>query len=177
MGIVKWHVDPSHSNIEFSVKHMMIAKVKGTFHNFKADIEADPADLTTAKIEVTIEAESIDTRNSDRDNHLRSADFFEIEKTPQIVFTATSITKTGDGEYKIAGDLTMHGQTHLEVFTTAFEGSGKDPWGSEKVGFSAEGVIKRSRYGLTYNAALETGGFLIGDDIKFTLDIEASRID
>lgn len=175
MTISKWALDPAHSSIDFSVRHMMIAKVKGSFNNFTASIEADPTDLTTANVEFSVELASVDTRNEDRDNHLRSADFFDVENHPNMTFTSTSIEKTGEGEYDLTGDLTIRGVTRSETFTVTFEGTGKDPWGNEKVGFNAEGKIKRSDYGLTWNAALETGGVLVGDEIKVSLEIQAAR--
>ena len=170
-----WTVDSAHSSVEFSVKHMMIAKVKGVFNEFSANIEADPTDLTTAKIDFTIDLASIDTRNSDRDAHLRSADFFDVENNPSMIFKSTKIENTGDGEYNVTGDLSILGVSRSETFSVTFEGQGKDPWGNEKVGFSAEGKIKRSDYGLTWNAALETGGVLVGDVIKISLQIEAGK--
>lgn len=175
MAKSKWAVDASHSSIDFSIRHMMIAKVKGTFHAFEAQIDADPTDLTTAEVFFNVDLGSIDTRNQDRDNHLRSADFFDVETYPSVTFTSTSFTKTGEGEYTVTGDLSLHGVTRPETFTVVFEGAGKDPWGNEKVGFSAHGTINRSDYGLTYNAALETGGVLIGDEIKVSLEIEAMK--
>lgn len=170
-----WAIDPTHSSIEFSVKHMMIAKVKGTFHSFEATVEADPADLTTASIQFTIDVSSVDTRNADRDNHLRSADFFDVETYPSLTFRSTAIAKTGEGEYDVTGDVTLHGVTRSETFQVTFEGAGKDPWGNEKVGFSGKGSLKRSDYGLTYNAALETGGVLIGDEVKIAIELEAAK--
>lgn len=175
MAKTKWAIDPTHSSIDFTIKHMMIAKVKGAFHSFEAQIEADPNDLTSADIQIQVDLNSIDTRNSDRDNHLRSADFFDIEHNPKMTFQSTQIKKTGDGEYEVTGNLTLHGVTRPETFSVSFEGAGKDPWGNEKVGFSGQGKIKRSDYGLTYNAVLETGGVLIGDEVKFTIEIEASQ--
>jgi polyisoprenoid-binding protein YceI len=153
---------------------MMIAKVKGTFHTFEAQINADSNDLTTASIKVEVDVNSIDTRNNDRDNHLRSADFFDVENNPKMTFESTTIAKTGEGEYDVAGKLTIRGVTRFETLAVTFEGAGKDPWGNEKVGFSGTGAIKRSDYGLTYNAALETGGVLIGDEIKISIEIEAA---
>ena len=175
MAKTKWAVDPTHSSVDFTIRHMMIAKVKGTFHNFEAQIEADPADLTTASISFSVDMASIDTRNADRDNHLRTGDFFEVEKYPKLTFEATSIAKTGEGEYDVTGNVTLHGVTRSETFAVTFEGAGKDPWGNHKAGFSAEGSIKRSDYGLTYNAALETGGVLIGDEVKIHIEIEAAE--
>jgi polyisoprenoid-binding protein YceI len=175
MAKTVWAIDPTHSSIDFSVKHMMIANVKGTFHTFEAKVEADPEDLTTAGIEFNIDVNSIDTRNSDRDAHLRSADFFETEKYPSIHFVSKSIASKGDGEYDVTGDVSIRGITRTETFSVTFEGAGKDPWGNEKAGFSAKGKIKRSDYGLTYNAVLEAGGVLIGDDIKISLEIEGAK--
>jgi polyisoprenoid-binding protein YceI len=154
---------------------MMIAKVKGSFHTFEADIEADPADLITANISVSVDLSSIDTRNKDRDAHLRSADFFDIEINPTMTFQSKKITKTDEGEYDVTGDLTIHGVTKSETLSITFEGGGKDPWGNDKVGFSGHGSIKRSDFGLTYNAALETGGVLIADEVKISIEIEAAK--
>jgi polyisoprenoid-binding protein YceI len=170
-----WNVDQTHSSIDFTIRHMMIAKVKGSFNNFEALIEADPEDLTTANILFTIDLSSIDTRNADRDNHLRTGDFFDIEQYPKMTFQSNSITKKDDGEYNVSGNLTLHGVTRSETFVVSFEGASKDPWGNDKVGFSGNGSLKRSDYGLTYNAALETGGVLIGDEVKVFIEIEAAK--
>jgi polyisoprenoid-binding protein YceI len=170
-----WALDAVHSSVDFSVRHMMIANVKGTFNSFNATIEADPKDLTTANIEFSVETSSVDTRNKDRDGHLVSADFFDAENYPTMTFKATSFEKTDDGEYNVSGDFTLHGITKQETFTVTFEGQGKDPWGNEKVGFSAEGSINRSDYGLVWNAALETGGVLVGDKVKISLQIQAAK--
>lgn len=175
MTNAKWVVDSAHSSLEFSVKHMMIAKVKGIFEAFEAQVEANPEDLTTANIQFSVALASVNTRNSDRDAHLRSADFFDVEQYPNMIFQSTSIEKTAEGEYAVTGDLTLHGVTRSETFEVVFEGAGKDPWGNEKVGFSGTGKINRSDYGLVYNAVLETGGVLIGDEVKISLEIEASK--
>ncbi|MCK1984959.1 MULTISPECIES: YceI family protein [Peribacillus] len=175
MTNTKWTVDPTHSAIEFSVKHMMIAKVKGSFNKFEANILANPSDLTTAEIDFTVDVASIDTRNADRDNHLRSADFFDVEKNPTLTFKSTKIVKTDEDEYDVTGNVTLNGVTQEETFSITFEGQGKDPWGNEKAGFSGKGKVKRSDYGLTYNAALETGGVLIGDQITLTIEIEVAK--
>ncbi|MFE8702419.1 YceI family protein [Cytobacillus sp. FJAT-54145] len=175
MTKTNWVVDAAHSSIDFSVKHMMISNVKGTFHDFSATVEADPSDLTTASIEFSVDIASIDTRNKDRDGHLVSADFFDAENHPKMTFKSTSITAKGDGEYDVTGDLTVRGTTKSETFSVVFEGQGKDPWGNEKVGFSADGVINRGDYGLTWNSALETGGVLVGDKVKISLQIQAQK--
>jgi polyisoprenoid-binding protein YceI len=175
MTKIKWALDPSHSSVDFSVRHMMIANVKGTFHNFTADIEADPTDLTSATIEFSVETASVDTRNKDRDAHLVSADFFDAENHPAMTFHSTNIEKSDEGEYNVTGDLSLRGVTKQETFIVTFEGQGKDPWGNEKVGFSAEGTLNRSDYGLVWNAALETGGVLVGDKVKINLQIQAAK--
>jgi polyisoprenoid-binding protein YceI len=175
MTKTKWAIDTDHSSVDFSIRHMMIANVKGTFHNFSAVVEADVTDLTDATIDFKVELSSIDTRNKDRDAHLVSADFFDVEKFPEMTFRSTDIKKNGEGEYNVIGELTIHGITKPETFMVTFEGQGKDPWGNEKVGFSAQGTINRADYGLTWNSALETGGVLVGDKVKVSLQIEASK--
>jgi len=175
MTLSKWTVDTAHSSVEFTIKHMMFAKVRGSFHDFDASIEADPSDLTTANIEFSVDVASIDTASADRDNHLRSADLFDVDKFPKMTFKSTNIVKTGEDEYEVTGDLTIRDVTKPETFKVTFEGQGKDPWGNIKFGYNAEGKIKRSDYGLTYNAALETGGFLIGEDVNISIVIEASK--
>lgn len=176
MAKTKWAVDYAHSTIDFTVKHMMISKVKGSFQNFEVELEADPQDLTDANISFIVDASSISTKNDDRDNHLRSADFLDVEQYPKITFVSKSVTKAGNNEYNVTGDLTIHGVTKEETFKVTFEGISKNPMsGAETAGFSAEGTVKRSNYGLTWNAALETGGVLVGDEIKFTVELEASK--
>ena len=175
MAKVKWTLDPAHSNIDFSIRHLMIAKVKGAFESFEADIEADPEDLTTADVTFTIDLSSVNTRSEDRDNHLRSEDFFEVEKYPNMTFQSKQFVRKGDGEYEVTGDLSLHGVTRSETFSLTFEGASKDPWGNEKVGFSGEGKINRSDYGLTWNAALETGGVMVGDEVKVTFEVQAAK--
>ncbi|MEC2306476.1 hypothetical protein GWJ21_12620 [Bacillus coagulans] len=176
MAKTKWAVDYAHSTIDFTVKHMMISKVKGSFQNFEVELEADPQDLTDANISFIVDASSISTKNDDRDNHLRSADFLDVEQYPKITFVSKSVTKAGNNEYNVTGDLTIRGVTKEETFKATFEGISKNPMsGAETAGFSAEGTVKRSNYGLTWNAALETGGVLVGDEIKFTVELEASK--
>ncbi|MFD2328392.1 YceI family protein [Cohnella sp. GCM10020058] len=170
-----WGIDASHSSIDFSIRHLMISKVKGTFHTFEANVNADADDLTTADIELSIDLSSIDTRNADRDAHLRNADFFDVENHPKLIFKASNIVKTGEGEYDVTGDVTLHGVTKQETFEVTYEGASKDPWGNQRAGFSAKGKIKRSDYGLTYNAALETGGVMLGDDVAISLELEAVK--
>lgn len=175
MAKSQWKIDPAHSSVDFSIKHMVISRVKGTFHTFDAVIEADPEDLTTARIEFTVDVASVDTRNEDRDNHLRGADFFDAENYPKMTFKATRIVKKSEGEYEVTGDLTIRGVTRPETFLVTYEGQGKDPWGGIRAGFSANGTINRSDYGLKWNAALETGGVLVGDQVQVSLEIEAVK--
>ncbi|MER2028370.1 MAG: YceI family protein [Solibacillus sp.] len=170
--MAKWQIDQAHSTIGFEVKHMMVSKVKGQFTNYSADVEVDNLeDLTSAQIEITIDTTSINTSNEDRDNHLKSAEFFDIEQFPDIKFKSTSITKDGD-DYKVSGDLTIKDVTKPAVFDVEYGGKGTNPWGVEVYGFEAATKIDREEFGLTWNAALETGGVLVGKDIKIKVELE-----
>ncbi|GAA0498644.1 YceI family protein [Salinibacillus aidingensis] len=170
--MAKYAVDQAHSEIGFEVKHMMVSKVKGVFESYTAEVEADDlSDLTTADISFKFDVASINTRNEDRDNHLKSQDFFDVEKHPTIEFTSTNITKDGD-DYKVAGDLTITGVTKPVTFDVEFGGQGTDPWGGTVYGFEAEGKIDREDFDLTWNAPLETGGVLVGKEIKIKLELE-----
>jgi polyisoprenoid-binding protein YceI len=172
--MAKWTVDQAHSAVGFEVKHMMVSKVKGQFGSYSADVEAaDLTDLTTASIAFKIDVASINTNNEDRDNHLKSADFFDVENNPTIDFQSTSITRDGE-EYKVTGDLTIKGVTKPVTFNVEFGGNGKNPWGVEVYGFEAETKINREEFGLTWNAALETGGVLVGKDIKIKVELEVN---
>ncbi|QFT89122.1 hypothetical protein FIU87_10730 [Bacillus sp. THAF10] len=175
MAKTVWNIDKSHSSVDFAVKHMMFATVKGGFQEYEAKVVADPTNLTDAEIEFVIDVASIDTRSSDRDAHLRSADFFDVDNHPKMTFVATNIVKADENEYEVTGNLTLRGTTKSETFSVTFEGSGQDPWGNEKAGFSVEGKIKRSDYGLTWNAPLEAGGVLVGDQIKISLQLQAAK--
>lgn len=168
-----WNIDPVHSVAEFKVKHMMISNVKGQFTGISGVLELDEIDIGESRVEAHIDAGSVTTRNADRDAHLKSADFFDVEKFPTLSFSSTNITRTGDGELAAAGDLTIHGITRRTVFRV--EGPtepAKDPWGNIRVGLSATTKISRKDFGLTWNAALETGGILVGDDVTITLDVQ-----
>lgn len=175
MAKVNWNVDAAHSSLEFVVKHMMISKAKGVFNEFDAVIEADPDNLEDATIEFTIDVNSVDTRKKDRDDHLRSADFFDIENHPKMVFVATDIKKKSDSTYDVTGDFTIRGTKKPVTFDVEYEGSGKDPWGNEVAGFSGSTKISRKEFGLTWNAALETGGVMVGDEVKINIEIEAIK--
>ena len=164
-----WTIDPSHTEVGFAVRHLMISTVKGRFANVKGSVEfADGAEPT---LDVTLGVASIDTREDKRDAHLRSADFFDAEKYPEIRFVSTTTVRTDEG-WKITGNLTMHGVTKPVTLHVTEEGTGRDPWGNDRMGFSAHGKLDRREFGLTWNAALETGGVLVGDDIKLNIDAE-----
>ena len=167
----QWTIDPTHSNVEFSVRHMMIATVKGRFGDVQGRVEFDESDPTTASVDVTIDAASVDTRTPQRDEHLRSADFFDVEKFPTLTFKSRKVSAHGD-DLKVTGDLTLHGHTREVVLDVTPLGRQSDPWGGVRAGFEATGKIKRSDFGLTWNQALETGGVVVSDDVKIALDIE-----
>jgi polyisoprenoid-binding protein YceI len=168
-----WNLDPVHSAAEFKVKHMMISNVKGQFASVRGLLALDETDLTNSHVEASIEAASINTRDAQRDAHLKSPDFFDVEKFPTLSFKSARISRVGDGELAVAGDLTIHGVTRNVVFTV--EGPTaptKDPWGNTRVGLAAATKINRKDFGLTWNAALETGGILVGDEVAITLDVQ-----
>lgn len=166
-------IDPAHSEVGFSVKHLMISRVKGTFRNVSGRIVLDESNLANSVIEADIDATSIETRQEQRDTHLRSADFFDVATYPTITFRSRSVDAHGDGEFGVAGDLTIHGVTRPVVLDVEETGRGKDPWGGERIGYAATTKIDRSDFGLTWNQALETGGLVVGNEIKINLDIEA----
>jgi polyisoprenoid-binding protein YceI len=165
-------IDPAHSGAHFTVRHMMITNVRGGFRNIKGTVVYDAENPSNSNVEAEIEAATIDTRETQRDAHLRSADFLDVEKFPSITFRSTGVDAAAEGEWKVRGDLTIHGVTRPVVLNV--EGpapEGKDPWGNIRSGASATTKIKRSDFGLTWNAALETGGFLVGDELKIELEL------
>ncbi|MCI2255950.1 YceI family protein [Domibacillus sp. PGB-M46] len=165
--------DQVHSGIAFQVKHMMVSKTKGEFTSFDVEIDGDVNQLEAAKWTVSIDTASIDTNNEDRDNHLRSGDFFNAEQHPKITFISDTIQKISENEYEVTGQLTLKGVTNTETFTVEYNGTSKSPLdGSTIAGFDAEGKINREAYGLTWNAPLETGGVLVGKDVKFSANFE-----
>lgn len=166
-----WSIDPAHTHIEFAVRHLMISTVKGRFAEFSGNVQLDPADLTTAKLDVNINVASIDTRVTDRDNHLRSADFFDAANHPAITFTSRKVEQQGDA-YRVVGDLTIRGVTREVPLTVSLEGQAKDPWGNQRMAFAATAKINRADFGLTWNAALEAGGVVVGEEVKITIDVE-----
>jgi polyisoprenoid-binding protein YceI len=164
--------DPAHSSAHFVVRHMMISNVRGGFSNIQGEVQWDAANPAQSSVEATIDASTVNTNEPPRDAHLKSADFLDAEKFPTMHFKSTRVTPTGEGELDVAGNLTIHGVTKPVVLKV--EGptaAGKDPWGNIRIGASATTKIKRSEFGLTYNAALETGGILVGDDLKLELEV------
>lgn len=167
---VVWTLDPTHSEVTFKVKHLMISNVKGEFKNFTATVDGE--DFEKAKISASIESASIDTNNADRDGHLKSADFFDVENYAKLTFESTSLKKTDDYEYKLTGLLTIKGVSKEVTLDVEFGGVNKDPWGNEKAGFSLEGKINRKDWGLNWNTALETGGVLVSDEVKLQAEVQ-----
>jgi len=166
-----WSIDPTHSEVGFSVRHLMVSKVKGSFKTFEGTITIADNPLES-KAEVTIDASSIDTRDENRDTHLRSSDFFEVEKHPQITFSATGVRAAGN-DYVVTGDLTIHGVTRSVDLDVEFNGVGPDPWGGTRGGFSGSTEITRSDFGIEFNMPLDGGGVVIGDKIKISIEVEA----
>jgi polyisoprenoid-binding protein YceI len=167
-----WVIDPTHSEITFKVKHLMITNIKGEFRTFSASISTSTTDFTLAKAEATIDVSSIFTNNSDRDGHLKSADFFDVENNPTITFKSTSFAKSSGSNYTLLGVLTIKGVAKEVTFDTEFAGINKDPWGNEKAGFTLEGKINRKDWGLNWNATLETGGVLVGEEVKISAELQ-----
>ena len=168
-----WNIDTSHSEILFAVRHMMISTVRGQFNKFSGSINIDEANPANSSVEVTIDVASINTRDEKRDGHLASADFFDAATFPTITFKSSKVEVTGANTGKIHGDLTIKGVTRAVALDTTFTGKAKSPWGTTSAGFNASTKINRADYGLTWNVALETGGFLVGEDISITIELEA----
>jgi len=167
-----YKIDPAHSKAHFTVRHMMITNVRGAFSGVQGTVVYDPENLSESSVDVTIDTNTINTQEPDRDRHLKSADFLEVEKYPTITFKSKSITKDGSGELQVKGDLTIHGVTkELVMKVEGPTAEAKDPWGNIRIGASGTTKIKRSDFGLTYNAALEAGGVLVGDEVKIELEV------
>ena len=175
MASSTWKIDPSHSAIHFSVRHMVVSKTRGRFTRFGGQIVFDPAHPAASSVEVTIEPASVDTADAQRDAHLKSPDFFDVEKFPQASFRSTSVEDLGGDKLRISGELTVHGVTRPLSFDAVFEGSAKDPWGGERAGFSGSLSLDRREFGLQWNKALETGGVLVGDKVELSLEVEAVK--
>jgi polyisoprenoid-binding protein YceI len=176
--VTTWNIDPAHTTIEFSAKHMMITTVKGRIADLRGAIEVNESDPSASHVEVEMEAKSLDTRSEQRDQHLRSADFLDVEKWAHITFRSKRVegarARPGS-EFKVVGDLTIRDVTKEITLDASYEGRGKDPWGGERVSFSADAKIDRREWGLTWNAALETGGVLVSNEIKLHVEVQAVK--
>ncbi|MFZ9859344.1 MAG: YceI family protein [Roseiflexaceae bacterium] len=168
-----WNIDTSHSEILFTVRHMMISNVRGQFNKFSGTINLDEATPTNSSVDVSIDVASINTRDEKRDGHLTSPDFFDAATYPTITFKSTKVEKTGDTTGKIHGDLTIKGVTKAVTLDATFMGKAKSPWGTTSAGFNASTKINRTDFGLTWNVALETGGILVGEEISINIELEA----
>jgi polyisoprenoid-binding protein YceI len=167
-----YSIDVSHSEIGFTVRHMMFAKVRGQFKSWTANLQYDAAAPEKSNIHVDIDVASIDTREEKRDGHLRSADFFDVEKFPKMTFQSKRIESNGKGRYTLTGDLSIHGVTRELAVDVEETGRGKDPWGNDRLGFSARATISRSDWGLTWNQALEAGGVLVSDKVEIEAEVQ-----
>ncbi len=174
MAARHWEIDTTHSAIHFWVRHMVISKVHGRFARWTGGIELDEQDLSRSSVSVRIDASSIDTQSTDRDNHLRSPDFLDVAKHPEVTFTSKRIEKAGEA-WRVAGDLSLHGTVREVVLEAEFAGIAKDPWGNERAGFSAKAALDRRDFGLTWNAALEAGGVLVGEKVEIGIELEAVK--
>jgi polyisoprenoid-binding protein YceI len=173
MATRKWVIDPTHSEVQFKVKHLMITTVTGSFDKFEASIETDKEDFSKAKISFSADVASVLTGNVDRDNHLKSPDFFDAEKFPKITFVATKYESVdNDGSYELFGDLTIHGITKKVELAVEFGGVAKDPWGNVKAGFTINGKINRKDFGLVWNAPTEAGGVLVSEEVRIACEIQ-----
>jgi polyisoprenoid-binding protein YceI len=171
-----WKVDPVHSSVGFEVKHMMIATVRGQFREFDGTLEAAEDDPANSHAEGWVNAASIDTGNEDRDAHLRSPDFFDVERYPRATFASTRIEHVEGGNYRVWGDLTIKDVTREIEVNACVEEAAEDPWGNERVGVAIRGTINRTEFGLTYNQTLETGRLLVGEEVKILIDVSAIRV-
>ena len=170
-----WLIDPAHTNIGFSTRHAMVAKVRGNFGEYEGTFTLDGANPGASTAALTIVASSIDTGNADRDAHLKSPDFLDADQYKEITFRSTKVTQKSDDEFVVTGDLTIHGTTKSVDVKFELLGVSQDPWGNTKIGFEGEAKISRKEFGLEWNAVLETGGVLVGDEIKLNLDVEATK--
>jgi polyisoprenoid-binding protein YceI len=175
MAFGTWNIDPSHSAIAFSVRHMVVSKTRGRFNKWSGQLRFDAGNPSASSVEVDIDPASLDTGDTQRDAHLRSPDFFDVEKYPTASFRSTRVEVAGEGRYRVTGNLTVHGITQPVLLDVTYEGSGKDPWGGERAGFSATTTIDRKHFGLEWNKALETGGLLVGEKVELNLEIEAVK--
>ena len=175
MSTNAWHIDAAHSGINFSVRHMVVSKVRGRFAVYTGKADLDDGDLTRSSVEATIDASSIDTGAPQRDAHLRSPDFFDVEKYPELRFRSTRIERLEGERYRVVGDLTIRDATREVSLDVEYGGRAKDPWGNERIGFSARTSLDRKDFGLQWNQVLETGGVLVGDRVEIELEVQAVK--
>jgi len=175
MTTTQWTLDPSHSGINFTVRHMVVSKVRGTFSRWQGTLDYDAAQPEASRVSVQIEAASINTNEPKRDEHLRSADFFDAASHPNLTFVSKKVVSHGKGRLTVIGDLTLHGVSREVELDTEFLGIGKDPWGAERVGFTATTTLNRKDFGLHWNQALETGGVLVGEKVELTLEVQGVK--
>jgi polyisoprenoid-binding protein YceI len=172
-AISTWKLDPAHSAAEFKVKHMMISNVKGSFKGLSGDLTLHEPDHTLTKIDASVDVSTVNTGDPQRDGHLKSGDFFDVEKFPTMTFKSTKVVPEGGGDFTVTGDLSLHGVTKSLTFEVeGLSAPAKDPWGNTRIGLSATAKINRKDFGLTWNSALETGGVLVGEDVSVTLDVQ-----
>jgi polyisoprenoid-binding protein YceI len=175
MATEKWEIDSSHSGIRFSVRHMVIAKVHGQFTRWSGRITAENGELASGRVEAVIDATSIDTGVADRDAHLKSADFFDVANHPELTFKSKRVEVIDEENLKVGGDLTIRGTTREVTLEVEFGGKTKDPWGNERVGFTAKTSVDRKSFGLSWNQLLETGGLVVGDKVNIEIEVEAVK--
>jgi polyisoprenoid-binding protein YceI len=173
--VSKWAIDPSHSEISFKIKHLVVTTLTGKFDTFEGTLESANEDFSDAKISFSADVASINTGNADRDGHLKSDDFFNAETFPKLIFNSTSFTKTGDTEYKLVGDITLRDVTKPIELSVEYGGTIVDPWGNTKAGFEINGKLKRKEFGLKWDAITEAGGAVVSDEIKLHLNIELAK--
>ena len=167
-----WQIDNAHSEIQFSVRHMMISKVRGSFENFTGEIELSEENPAAATVDVTVDMASINTREGQRDGHLKSPDFFDVENYPTMRFVSTGVERTGDKSAKLHGNLTIRDVTKPLTLDVEYQGMAKSPWGTTSAGFTASGKLNRKDWGLNWNQALETGGVLVGEEVTINIEVE-----
>ena len=172
MATTKWTIDPVHSEIGFKVKHMMFTNVSGKFERYEATIVTEDDNFENAQIMFSADTASINTGNTDRDNHLKTADFFDPEKNPKLTFTSTSLTKKSGDDYELAGNLTINGHTTPVQLPVEFGGIMKDPWGNTKAVINISGKINRKDYGINWNSVLESGGVLVSDEVRLNIELQ-----
>lgn len=175
MATTTWAIDASHSEIGFKVKHMMFTNVSGKFEKFEASATTEDTDFTNAQLDFSADIASVNTGSADRDNHLKSADFFNAEEFPKMSFKSTSMKKVSENEFELTGDLSLHGVTKTVTLNVEYGGIMQDPWGNTKAGFTLSGKINRKDWGLNWNAALETGGVLVSEEVRLNIDVQLMK--